>query len=293
MFILVDEKHSQSAVHSSSTAAPAPGKKTGNKKAEMAIYVVVAAAIIVVILYFTLGRSSGSSSLYGTNVSVQNMQQLYSIANNNTLANMVGVSAYGGVNGSSYFKVINATPLSNTSKPEIDYVGGEFCPYCAADRWALILAFMRFGNFTGLKYMASSSTDSFPNTHTFSFLNSSYSSKYIIFKGYEIANRTGGALMQINGTISNTYSTYASGIPFVDFNGGMVTSGSLANPEILSGMNWDQIIAQLSQPNSTISGEEVGMANIYTAKICQMINNASNVCSQSYVKAAQQQFFAS
>ena len=31
--------------------------------------------------------------------------------------------------------------------PEFFYVGGEFCPYCGAERWAMINALSRFGTF--------------------------------------------------------------------------------------------------------------------------------------------------
>jgi len=46
--------------------------------------------------------------------------------------------------------------LTADGKPLVLYVGEESCPYCAAERWSLILALSKFGNFTGLKYMLSS-----------------------------------------------------------------------------------------------------------------------------------------
>ena len=35
-------------------------------------------------------------------------------------------------------------------KPEIFYEGAEPCPYCAAERWAFIIALARFGTWSGL-----------------------------------------------------------------------------------------------------------------------------------------------
>src|SRR5256885_14415418 len=35
-------------------------------------------------------------------------------------------------------------------KPEGFYYGAEFCPYCAAQRWPLVIALSRFGTFAGL-----------------------------------------------------------------------------------------------------------------------------------------------
>ena len=35
--------------------------------------------------------------------------------------------------------------LTSGGKPEILYVGAEYCPYCAAERWAMVVALSRFG----------------------------------------------------------------------------------------------------------------------------------------------------
>ena len=54
------------------------------------------------------------------------------------------------------------------------FVGAEYCPYCAAERWSMIMALSRFGTFTGLKEMSSESNDVDPDTSTFTFVDSSY-----------------------------------------------------------------------------------------------------------------------
>ncbi len=73
-------------------------------------------------------------------------------------------------------------PLSIDGKsPTILYYGAEYCPYCAAERWAMVAALSRFGTFSGLKITASSHTDVDPETHTFSFYGSTYTSPYINF----------------------------------------------------------------------------------------------------------------
>src|SRR5439155_1390163 len=62
-------------------------------------------------------------------------------------------------------KPITGTPLKGPSgKLEVFYYGAEFCPYCAAQRWPLIIAMSRFGTFSGLQTTTSSSTDVYPNT---------------------------------------------------------------------------------------------------------------------------------
>src|SRR5690348_7156130 len=34
----------------------------------------------------------------------------------------------------SYFATVTGTPLTSNGKPELLYLGGEYCPYCAAER---------------------------------------------------------------------------------------------------------------------------------------------------------------
>src|SRR5581483_1419549 len=36
-------------------------------------------------------------------------------------------------------------------RPEVLYIGAEYCPYCASERWSLIAALSRFGSFSGLE----------------------------------------------------------------------------------------------------------------------------------------------
>ena len=45
---------------------------------------------------------------------------------------------------------ISGSALTANGKPEVLYMGAEYCPYCAAERWAMIVALSRFGTFSGL-----------------------------------------------------------------------------------------------------------------------------------------------
>ena len=75
-------------------------------------------------------------------------------------------------------------------KPEILYIGAEYCPFCAAERWALVMALSKFGTFTGLKGTSSSAIDTNPSTPTFSFYGSTYKSPYISFVPVELQTNT-------------------------------------------------------------------------------------------------------
>src|ERR1700689_2716212 len=79
----------------------------------------------------------------------------------------------------------NLPVLMSGGKPEVLYVGAEYCPYCAAERWAMTAALSRFGTFSGLHFIHSSSTDVYANTPTLSFYKSTYTSKYLSFEPVE------------------------------------------------------------------------------------------------------------
>ncbi len=101
-------------------------------------------------------------------------------------------------------------------KPVITYVGAEFCPYCAAERWALAVALSRFGTFSHLSGTHSASDDVYPNTQTLSFYGSSYSSPYVDFQPVEEAtNQRAGngyqTLQTPTAAQSSLLSTYDSG----------------------------------------------------------------------------------
>jgi hypothetical protein len=256
------------------------------------LYAGIAAVVVVVIAYLLINNVSATSTLYNQTISSSQLSALSAIANNQTLASTVGISSYAGLNASEYIKHINASQLMYGGKPEVLYVGAEFCPYCAGSRWALILALMRFGNLTGIKYSASSSTDVYPNTPTFSFVNSSYTSKYLSFKAFETETRTGQPLQTLDNASEATFSKYGSAIPFTDFGNAYVQSGSLMLPSAYQGLSWGDIISELPQSGTALSQAVIGYANIYTAEICAGIGNTAPVCSQNYVKGATDRFLS-
>jgi Domain of unknown function (DUF929) len=74
---------------------------------------------------------------------------------------------------------ITGSPLTSGGKPEVLYVGAEYCPYCAAERWAMIVALSRFGTFSGLAATHSAAkngagqAEAYPNTATWTFVHAS------------------------------------------------------------------------------------------------------------------------
>ena len=269
------------------------------------VYVLVAVVVIAVAAAVLLLNSGTSSALIKyDNVAVPQatMVQLNSIANNMSLANSVGT---GLAEASMLPGATGSHMLTLNGLPEVLYIGADYCPYCAATRWGLVIALMRFGNFSALHYMTSSAVDYDPSTPTFTFYNSSYASSYISFVGVEtytnyVPSRASyyAALQtptQFEGMIFNKYDTNNTllpadargGIPFVDFGNLSIEAGALVMPDAFYRHTWGQIVSSLSIGNTQQSRAAIGAANIYTAAICRMTNNTpSSVCGQPFVKAA-------
>lgn len=197
----------------------------------------------------------------------------------------------------------NAPPLTLAGKPQIFYAGAEYCPYCAAERWPMTIALMRFGTFSLLGITHSATADVFPDTKTFSYHGASFTSSYISFTGIEMqSNVQSGATYATLDTptaeqqlLMKTYdaapfvpATSAGAIPFIDFGGKYLISGSTYSPSVLQGKTYDEIAAALSHPETDISKGAIGAANAMTASICTLTGNQpASVCDNSMIKDLQ------
>ncbi len=182
----------------------------------------------------------------------------------------------------------NTPPLTQNGRPQVLYVGAEYCPFCAAERWPLIVALSRFGTFDNLTATSSSATDTFPNTQTFSFHGSTYTSDYLAFNGVETETNTGQPLDQPTAAQQGLFQQYDAApytnqpgaIPFLMIGNRYVTIGAEYDPGILRGMTREQIVAALSDPTSPVAKSIDGAANTITAAICQTTGGKpANVCS--------------
>lgn len=204
----------------------------------------------------------------------------------------------------SYLTPVSGSALTSNGKPEVLYIGAEYCPYCAAERWAMIVALSRFGTFSGLSAIHSSSTDVNANTPTFTFYGSTYTSKYLSFssveetKNYRIGNSTSTSVnyvqlqtpTQAQQALIQKYDQGPGGggsIPFIDIGNSYVEVGNLSGygPTNLSGLSWAQIGADLSNPSSSIAKGIDGSANYLTAAICKLTGNQPASACTPAVKA--------
>jgi thiol-disulfide isomerase/thioredoxin len=193
------------------------------------------------------------------------------------------ISAVGAGSDTLVPKKIGDPALTSGGKPEVLFIGAEFCPYCAAERWPLVQALMRFGTFKNLGEIDSSSTDVDPSTPTFTFYKSSYTSKYLSFVPVEDENRSQDSLENPSAAEQKLWVKYTGnppGFPFIDYGGKYVQTSQNYDPSILSGMTQAQVAAVLNNPSSAIAKAIVGGANMTTATICKLTNNQpSSVCA--------------
>ena len=182
------------------------------------------------------------------------------------------------------------------------YYGADFCPYCAAERWATVVTLLRFGSLSGLQYMMSNPNDVFPNTPTFTFATTKVQSPYLAFNEAEVANRTDTAAFQkpspaLNAafTAYNTakYVGAAAGdIPFLDVANRYEWVGAPYRPSQLKGVAWATIAKGLVSTARSGKGQSnyesiLRTANLFSAAICSTDGGRpASVCTAPGVVAA-------
>ncbi|APZ42378.1 DUF929 family protein [Acidihalobacter ferrooxydans] len=181
------------------------------------------------------------------------------------------------------------------SKPGVLYVGADFCPFCAALRWPLIISLLHFGTLDGLHTMRSSSTDVYPDTTTFNFVKAHYKSAYIHFQAVETATRDGKPLEPLTGQAAKLFKKYdappytsqAGGIPFLYIGGHWLLLGSPITPKDFGTKDWTQLATELADPKSKLARAVLPQANLITAAICQSTGGKpQSVCKAPGIVAA-------
>jgi len=216
------------------------------------------------------------------------------------VANTVGVKAPSPV--AAPLTISGQSALTSKGRPEILYVGADFCPFCAAERWPLALALGRFGTFTKLSFIKSApSPEVFPSTPTITFYHSTYVSKYVMFVAVETQTQTHQPLMALTNEEKRIVAKYdvdkylpANGpgpggsIPFLDFDNRYFQAGASFSPSLLEGNTQASIARGLTNAASPVTQEIVASANYLTADICSLTNQQpSNVCQSRAVRAAE------
>ena len=149
----------------------------------VAVALLVIAAVVAIFFYISNNQSPNSSSIAINGRKAAPAQVVNQVTN--VSPSVLQTVDIGNVT-TTPIPLSGQPPLTGSSgKPEFFYFGAEYCPYCAAQRWSMLVALSRFGAFKNLSITTSSAIDVFASTPTFSFYGSSYSSSYIDFVSVE------------------------------------------------------------------------------------------------------------
>jgi len=243
--------------------------------------------VLAIVLVFVIVKLNGKPAASAQGVSNgPTGSSLAAVVNNVTSVPASTLNTVGAGGGAVTGKptTISGTALTENGKPEMLYLGAEYCPYCAAERWAMIVALSRFGTFSGLSTVHSSSTDVYPNTPTWTFYKSSYTSPYLTFTPVETTTNVADASntppyvtlqtpTAAQQALVTKYVGASGSIPFIDFGNKYLISGASYNPALLAGLSWSTIATDLSNPSSPVAQAVDGTANYITAAICKMTGN--------------------
>jgi hypothetical protein len=272
-------------------------------------------AVIIVIVAFIVIKASSSPSKPTTTSSSANGPTGSALASVVAKVTSVPASTLNtvGTGGGA----VSATPitikgggaaLTSGGKPEMLYMGAEYCPYCAAERWAMIVALSRFGTFSGLATVHSGikngagDAEPYPSTPTWTFVNAKYTSQYLTFTPVEMQTNIPDAstgsytTLQTPTAAQNALITKydaapyvsaadAGSIPFIDFGNKYVVIGASYTPQVLSGLSWSTIATDLHDPSSPVTKAVGGTANYITAAICKMTGNQPASACTSVVQS--------
>lgn len=261
--------------------------------------IVVGAAVVIAFIIgglFAVSRLSGGGAATAPEAPVSDtvLKDLSGIPWSE--ANQIGQGT-----AQNHWIAVRSTPLRGPSgRPEVLYIGAEFCPYCAAERWALVITLDRFGSLSGLKTTTSASDDVFPSTPTFSFLGATYSSQFIDFSSVELTTNqkvngryaplqtpTAQQTQILNQLDAPPYvpADSAGSIPFVSAANQYILTGASYDPGLLDNKTWDAIAASLSDPSTDLAKSIIGGANLDTAAVCLATGDQpGDVCGQAAIK---------
>ena len=287
------------------TDDPAPAVATRRAPMALVTWAVVVLVLVIVVALLVVKVTRGTTPPAVLPVTPAPAQVVQEVASVPALVfNTVGTSA---PDGPVPVVLSGQPPLVTEGRPEVVYVGSEFCPYCAAVRWALVVALSRFGTFGHLGQTRSSSAEVFPGVQTFSFDGAAFHSRYVSWSaveeygpaldttvpaGFPSLHRPSPEVQALMARYAGAGGTSGGGngatLPFVDIGNRVLIEGAGIgfSPGTLQGASMDQIAADLSQPTSPVAVAVIGAANEITAAVCATTDQApTKVCRSAGVRA--------
>ncbi len=187
------------------------------------------------------------------------------------------------------FMHVTDQPLKIPSgKSLVYFMGSGFCPFCAAERWAIIKALEQFGEWEGLIEDKSASHDEkYLNVPTFNLARAKYQSDTVEFAGKEIADRNFEPLQELDDKDYEILDTYNPDqmIPFLLVDGQYMQLGAGYSPELIQNMSHDKVKAELNNPGSLIGKAINTEIHNIVALLCKATGGKGAACSSESIKS--------
>jgi hypothetical protein len=246
------------------------------------VVVIVAALVIVKVA----GDGSGSASVTdqasppaGTPIPAATLAKLQSVP-----ISTLAAAPTSGI--ATTPQSVNDPALTADGKPDILFIGAEFCPHCAAERWPMYIALSKFGTFSPQPGRIHSANDD-GDVPTLTFYGTTYSSPYFTFTPVEVyTNKPQGdgyAPLQTptQAQLTLWQDTNGASYPFVDFGGKQVLPSAQYLFTPLQNLPFSAVTDQVGN-NSTAIGADIDASAAQLVKtICSSLSHdqPSDVCS--------------
>lgn len=259
--------------------------------------------VVVLVALFVLPVSVAEAA-HRTDGSTPAPAQIARLVTNVPVRTLNQVGA-GDIYSPAFFNVLklHGGLLTSHGKPELLTMNLAWCPHCAANSWALAVALSRFGSLTGLRlidtgtYFCTLVSDAcalgtnpcFPHTRGLSFFSAGYHSSYLSLAAVVLQDVHGRKLESPTRQENAALASFnpQGGAPAVDVGGAYGFLNAGYSPGTLARKTWSQIASGLASPHNPIARRVDGLANLFTAAICNATKGRpAGVCQSSGVVAA-------
>ncbi|MGH2448152.1 MAG: DUF929 family protein [Chloroflexota bacterium] len=174
------------------------------------------------------------------------------------------------------------------NKPELLFIGAQYCPFCAAERWAIVKSLDQFGHWSGLTSSTNTQGESgFGLIPTFDLLHANYSSKYVGFDSKDVEDRDFKPLQKLSPAETEVFNRYDSsgGIPLV-VAGGYSMTGAGYSPGVIDGKSFKAVQSSLQSGSHTSYVADINSeSNMITALLCHAgRNRPAAVCGRGPIQ---------
>jgi hypothetical protein len=185
------------------------------------------------------------------------------------------------------FMHVTDEPLKRDSgKSLVFFMGAGFCPFCAAERWAVVEALKNFGTWEGLVEDKSAGHDEkYLNVPTLNFARAKYSSEHVEFVGRETADRNFEPLQELDTKDYEILDTFNPDqiIPFLLVDGQFMQVGAGYSPKLIEGMDHAKVRAEIENASSEVGKAIRDEVDNIVALVCKSIGGKSGICQKEKI----------